>query len=174
MHPAPQEVFELVKARLQRCVALFQGLHEAYSKLNQDGQMDKLVSDMYQEAEGCKAVLTYMKGTFAVQGPKIVFLCGPAYFGREFMDKQLEETLAGKIVLAVNTYPCNPDGSFDPIRVNPDQVVKIHQMHFAKIDLAHEVFVINKDRVIDEHTAHLIGYAKKQDKPVTFMESMSP
>ena len=45
-------------------------------------------------------------------------------------------------------------------------------MHKAKIDLADEIFVINKNGYIGESTKSEIEYALKQGKSVRYLENM--
>jgi len=43
-------------------------------------------------------------------------------------------------------------------------------MHKRKIDMADEIFVVNKGGYVGESTRSEIEYAKKTGKPVVFME----
>lgn len=46
----------------------------------------------------------------------------------------------------------------------------LDQLHFRKIDLCDEVYVINKDGYIGESTTNEINYAKKLNKPIYYLE----
>lgn len=46
----------------------------------------------------------------------------------------------------------------------------LDSMHFAKIDLADEIFVINEGNYIGDSTRNEIEYAKSKDKRVRFLE----
>lgn len=48
----------------------------------------------------------------------------------------------------------------------------LDDMHKAKIDLADEIFVINKNGYIGKSTESEIKYALKQGKPVHYLENM--
>ena len=46
----------------------------------------------------------------------------------------------------------------------------LDELHFRKIDLCDEVFVINRDGYIGESTRNEIEYAQKLGKPVKYLE----
>jgi len=45
-------------------------------------------------------------------------------------------------------------------------------LHLRKIDLADEVFVVNKDGYIGDSTRHEIEYAQSKGKPVRYLEEL--
>lgn len=48
----------------------------------------------------------------------------------------------------------------------------LDELHLRKIEMADEVFIVNYEGYIGERTAIEIGYAKKLNKPVKYMESV--
>jgi len=97
--------------------------------------------------------------------PEIVVLCGSTSFIRDFDRKMLEFTLQGKIVLSVGTHYHSDHGS-----KWEDKKPMLDDLHKHKIDLADEVYVINKDGYIGESTMSEVEYALEIGKLVTLME----
>jgi hypothetical protein len=126
--------------------------------------------------------------------PKIVCLCGSTKFKEAFQKANLDETLAGNIVLSVGCYT----HSDDELRITEEQKKRLDELHLRKIDLADEVFVLNVRRCtkcgctddpyacagagcdfgkfecdfqpyIGESTAREIEYAKKLGKPIRYL-----
>lgn len=95
--------------------------------------------------------------------PKIVCLCGSTKFKDTFEKVNALETIKGNIVLSVG---------FFIHQENTSEATKaaLDQLHFRKIDLADEIFVLNVDGYIGESTANEITYAFIQGKPVRFLE----
>jgi hypothetical protein len=107
--------------------------------------------------------------------PTIVCLCGSARFPEAFQKAQLEETLAGKIVLTVG---CNMKTDTEAFSHLPtDTLSRIRRdldiLHLRKIDLADEVLILNVDGYIGESTRRELDYAKYTGKRVRFLEPNS-
>ena len=96
----------------------------------------------------------------------IITLCGSAKFKEEFLREKERLTLAGNIVLTPVFFESSVD--FDT-----DTIAMLKDMHFRKIDMADEIFVINKDGYIGSSTSLEIEYAKKNHKKVNYMEPMN-
>jgi len=104
--------------------------------------------------------------------PKIVCLCGSTKFTDAFTRAQLEETLAGKIVLTIG---CNMKSDVEIFgRLSPEEFndikVRLDELHKRKIDLADEVLVLNVGGYIGESTASEIAYTQKLGKPIRYLE----
>ncbi len=102
--------------------------------------------------------------------PKVICLCGSTKFKDAFIKSNFEFTMQGYIVLSVG-WGSHSDGSI----YTPTQKEKIEldELHKRKIDLADEVFIINKDGYIGESTNSELHYAMKKGKKITFMETVS-
>ena len=103
-----------------------------------------------------------------INGYKIITLCGSTKFKDEFIQIQKELTLAGNIVVSVGLF--GHSGDKEVWENNTKQM--LDDMHKAKIDLADEIFVINKNGYIGESTKSEIEYALKQGKSVRYLENM--
>lgn len=104
--------------------------------------------------------------------PKIVCLCGSTRFGDTFKEVNLQETLAGHIVLSIG---CNmrDDDLFHTMTDQEKAEVKsqLDWLHLRKIDLADEILVLNVGGYIGESTNREIEYAKSLGKPVRWLVS---
>lgn len=96
---------------------------------------------------------------------KVITLCGSTKFKREYESTQKILTLLGNIVISVGLF-----GHADEIDLSPETKAMLDEMHLRKIDLADEIMVINPGGYIGESTRHEIEYAKKNRKPVRYLE----
>src|SRR5947209_1709015 len=104
--------------------------------------------------------------------PTIVTLCGSTRFSEAFRQANLEETLAGKIVLTVG---CDMRSDTDIFAgLAPDQLAEVKrqldQLHLAKIDLSDEILVLNVDGYIGESTQRELEHARRTGKRVRYLE----
>ena len=99
---------------------------------------------------------------------KIITLCGSTKFKDEFQTIQKKLTLDGYIVISVGLF--GHSGDEEVWKENIKEM--LDDMHKAKIDLADEIFVINKNGYIGKSTESEIKYALKQGKPVHYLENM--
>ncbi|GAU77607.1 hypothetical protein [Fusibacter sp. 3D3] len=96
----------------------------------------------------------------------VITLCGSTKFKTEFLQVQKELTLQGNIVISVGLFGHSGD----------DEVWKegtkemLDDMHKRKIDMANEIFVINKNGYVGSSTKSEIAYAKSTGKTVRFLE----
>ncbi|MCI5939655.1 MAG: hypothetical protein SOU07_02260 [Bacilli bacterium] len=108
-----------------------------------------------------------------VQNYKVVTLCGSTRFKDEFMKVQKELTLKGYIVISVGLFGHAGDSE---VWENMDEGTltktkeMLDDMHKRKIDMADEIFVINKNGYIGSSTLSEIEYAKKTGKIIKYLE----
>lgn len=93
----------------------------------------------------------------------VVTLCGSTKFKDEFIEAQKELTLKGYIVISVGLF----GHSGDDLRGLKEM---LDEMHKRKIDMADEIFVINKDGYIGHSTRSEIEYANANNKKITYLE----
>lgn len=98
---------------------------------------------------------------------KIIALCGSTKFKKEFEQINRELTLAGHIVLSVGVFCHSGD------TVTDAQKVLLDIIHKKKIDLADEIFVINKNGYIGQSTRSEIKYAIAAGKKVRYLEELA-
>ena len=96
---------------------------------------------------------------------KIITLCGSTKFKNDFLREQKRLTLEGNIVLSVGFFEITENDKLD------DNKIKIlKDIHLRKIDMADEIFVINKNGYIGESTKREIEYAIENGKAVNYLE----
>ena len=96
---------------------------------------------------------------------KIITLCGSLKFQKEMMMAAEKLALDGNCVLTP-VYPVNEN-----IKRSEEQVIKLKEEHFKRIDLSDEIFVINVNGYIGESTRSEIEYAQKTGKVVNYLEN---
>lgn len=98
--------------------------------------------------------------------PRIVVICGSTRFTTEMTEADLRETAAGRIVVKPGFDLKSPHRlSSDPAEADA-LMVRLGELHKAKIRLADEVLVVG-DYVGDSTRAE-IAYARSLDKPIRF------
>lgn len=75
-------------------------------------------------------------------------------------------TLAGAIVVAPAEFERTAD------QITDEQRAALSTLHFAKIDLADRVVVVNPGGYIGESTRREIGYARQIGKPVGYTDAL--
>ena len=105
--------------------------------------------------------------------PIIVCLCGSTRFGDQFASSQLEETLAGKIVLSIGCNMKSDHDIFGHLSLSEIRLIKerLDVLHFAKIDLADEILVLNVGGYIGESTEREIEYAAMRGKRIRYFQN---
>jgi len=121
--------------------------------------------------------------------PTIVTLCGSTRFKKEYEEAQLQETLAGKIVLTVGGYLHSDERVKKLMHVKDcecgtkDVIVddgtfwrdvrclktKVDELHLRKIDLSDEILVLNVDGYIGESTKREIAHARAKGKRIRYL-----
>lgn len=103
--------------------------------------------------------------------PTIVCLCGSTRFGEAFAKANLEETLAGRIVLTIGCNMKSDSELFGSMSAEELKRVKteLDELHKRKIDIADEVLVLNVGGYIGESTRSEIEYAKQHGKKIRYL-----
>lgn len=96
---------------------------------------------------------------------KVITLCGSVKFKDDFISEQARLSLEGNIVISLGCFEVPND-------VSEELVTKLKDMHKRKIDMADEIFVINKGGYIGASTKSEIEYALSTGKIVRYMEEV--
>lgn len=99
----------------------------------------------------------------------VITLCGSIKFKEEFIKIQKELTLQGNIVISVGFFDCSEDNEV----LQESTKKMLGDMHKRKIDMADEIFVINKNGYIGESTQSEIAYAKSIGKRIKLLEDIA-
>lgn len=97
---------------------------------------------------------------------KVITLCGSTKFKDDFIREQKRLTIEGNIVISVGMFGHSGDDEVFDGNVKE----MLDDMHKRKIDMADEIFVINKGGYVGSSTKSEIEYAMKTNKKVVFME----
>jgi hypothetical protein len=107
------------------------------------------------------------KDKYMVGNYKVVTLCGSTKFKDEFIKVQKELTLQGYIVISVGLFGHSGDNEV----WSDNTKIMLDDMHKRKIDMADEVFVINKNGYIGDSSRSEIEYAITTGKVVNYLEN---
>ena len=97
---------------------------------------------------------------------KVITVCGSLKFEKDIKYWAEKLTLDGNCVLSI-IYPINTDLDV----YTPEQRKFFAKAHYQRIDLSDAIFVVNKNRYIDNSTQEEIEYAKAHGKEVIFLEN---
>ena len=93
---------------------------------------------------------------------KIITLCGSLKYQKEMMVVAQKMALEGNCVLTP-TYLVMED-----IKITSEQLEKLKNEHFKRIELSDSILVINYNNYIGESTRLEIDYAKKLNKEIIY------
>jgi hypothetical protein len=104
--------------------------------------------------------------------PTIVVLCGSTRFSDAFRKANLDETLAGRIVLSIGCDMRSDAEVFEGYSDEHLSQVKaaLDELHKRKIDLADEVLVLNVEGYVGDSTRSEIDYAITHGKVIRWLE----
>ncbi|TCT15622.1 hypothetical protein EDC18_103330 [Natranaerovirga pectinivora] len=94
---------------------------------------------------------------------KVITLCGSTKFKEQFEQTNAYLTLQGNIVISLAFFEQS-----EGFEITQDQAELLGNIHFRKIDISDEIFVINVDGYIGSSTRKEIEYAKEKGKAVSY------
>ena len=95
---------------------------------------------------------------------KIITLCGSLKFQEEMMIVAEELAFKGNCVLTP-VYPV-----LENYKRTDEQIEKLKEAHFKRIELSDAIYIINKDNYIGKSTQLEIEYAQKLGKEIIYLE----
>ncbi len=93
---------------------------------------------------------------------RIITLCGSLKFKKEMMIIAEKMTLKGYCILTP-VYPVSEN-----IEKNEEQLIKLKEAHFNRIELSDAILVVNVNNYIGNSTNLEIEYAKKLGKEIIY------
>jgi hypothetical protein len=96
--------------------------------------------------------------------PRVITLCGSTRFMDAFEQANRTLTLKGNVVFSVATKA--HEGSAD---ISPAQKELLDRVHFEKIRLSDEIYVLNVDGYVGPSTAREIEFAKRIGRVVHYL-----
>lgn len=112
----------------------------------------------------------YAKCNKGLDRPKIICLCGSSRFCAEMAVIAWTFEKEGYITLGLHLLPADYTRVESHLAEAEGVAEKMDELHLRKIDLADEVFVVNKNGYIGESTRREIDYATKLNKPIKYLE----
>ena len=112
--------------------------------------------------------------TFVKPPPKIICICGSTRFADLHAIARWEfEKDGSAICLMINYLPAGYFEGFGNNHYGEKFGNKevLDELHFRKIEMANEIYVINKNGYIGESTRNEIEYGKKLGKPIKYLEA---
>lgn len=93
---------------------------------------------------------------------KVITLCGSLKFQKEMMIVAEKMALEGNCILTP-VYP-----TLDNIERTEEQLIKLKEAHFKRIELSDAILVVNINNYIGNSTNLEIEYAKKLEKEIIY------
>ena len=114
----------------------------------------------------------HQENTHKSTRPKIVCLCGSTRFSAAYQQANLEETLAGHIVLTIGSDTQSDAELFADKTAEELATItrRLAALHRHKIELADEILVLNVDGYIGDSTRSEIDYAIRLGKTIRYLE----
>lgn len=97
----------------------------------------------------------------------VVCLCGSTRFMDAYIKAQRDETLKGHIVLSVGLF-----GHNEGLDMSGPTKKMLDELHFDKIDMAHEILVLNVGGYIGQSTRNEINHATATGKKIRYLEPL--
>ncbi len=97
---------------------------------------------------------------------KIITVCGSLKFKKEMMKVAEKMALDGYCILTP-VYPVSEN-----IERTKEQLIKLKEAHFKKIELSDAILVVNIDNYIGDSTNLEIDYAKKLGKEIIYYSDL--
>ncbi|MNV60549.1 hypothetical protein D3C71_1530150 [compost metagenome] len=98
--------------------------------------------------------------------PNVITLCGSTKFKQQFSEVMKDLTLKGNIVLTLGFFEQSEN-----IKLTNEQFKLFEEVHYYKIDMSDEIYVVNVNGYIGESTKKEIEYAIEHNKKVTYLEN---
>ena len=95
-------------------------------------------------------------------GIKVITICGSMRYSNEMMIIAEKLALEGNCILTP-TYPV-----LENIEMTKEQILKLKDAHFKRIELSDAIFVVNVNNYIGNSTNLEIEYAKKLKKEILY------
>lgn len=94
---------------------------------------------------------------------KVITLCGSTKFKEQFEKANAYLTLQGNVVISLGFFEQS-----EGVEITEEQEELFAKIHFRKIDLADEIFIIDVNGSIGSSTRKEIDYATNAGKPVRY------
>ncbi|MFB9356684.1 hypothetical protein [Actinoplanes nipponensis] len=100
---------------------------------------------------------------------KVITLCGSTRFEGEFAEVNQRLTLAGCVVISLGMFSLPDLPGYDWTADSSNLKARLGAVHFRKIRMADEVYIVDPGGYVGESTRREIAYAESLGKPVRYL-----
>ena len=100
---------------------------------------------------------------------KVITLCGSTRFEAEFAEVNQRLTMEGCVVISLGMFSLPDLPDHDWTADSSDLKERLGAVHFQKIRMADEVYVVDPRGYVGESTRREIAYAESLGKPVRYL-----
>jgi hypothetical protein len=100
---------------------------------------------------------------------KVITLCGSTKFEAEFAEVNLRLTMDGCVVISLGMFSLPDLPDYDWTADCSDLKGRLGAVHFQKIRMADEVYIVDPGGYVGESTRKEIAYAESLGKPVRYL-----
>ncbi|MEI5908166.1 hypothetical protein WAK64_13995 [Bacillus spongiae] len=99
---------------------------------------------------------------------QVITLCGSTKFKKQFREMEATLTLQGNIVLSLGFFEQS-----EGIKITKEQEKLFEELHYRKINMSDEIFVIDFNGYIGNSTRKEIEYAKSKGKVIRYYSDIT-
>ena len=100
---------------------------------------------------------------------KVITLCGSTKFEAEFAEVNQRLTMEGCVVISLGMFSLPDLPDYDWTVDSSDLKGRLSGVHFRKIRMADEVYIVDPGGYVGESTRREIAYAESLGKPVRYL-----
>jgi hypothetical protein len=100
---------------------------------------------------------------------RVITLCGSARFEAEFAEVNQRLTMEGCVVISLGMFSLPDLPDYDWTVDSSDLKGRLGGVHFQKIRMADEVYIVDPGGYVGESTRREIAYAESLGKPVRYL-----
>ncbi len=105
----------------------------------------------------------------AERDAKVITLCGSTKFEAEFAEVNQRLTMEGCVVISLGMFSLPDLPDYDWTVDSSDLKGRLRGVHFQKIRMADEVYIVDPGGYLGESTRQEIAYAESLGKPIRYL-----
>ncbi len=105
----------------------------------------------------------------AERDAKVITLCGSTKFEAEFAEVNQRLTMEGWVVISLGMFSLPDLPDYDWTVDSSDLKGRLRGVHFQKIRMADEVYIVDPGGYLGESTRQEIAYAESLGKPIRYL-----
>jgi hypothetical protein len=125
------------------------------------------------DSPGRSPIMNRMEDQQALQSAegeaKVITLCGSTKFEAEFAEVNQRLTMQGCVVISLGMFSLPDLPDYDWTVDSSDLKGRLASVHFQKIRMADEVYIVDPGGYVGESTRREVAYAESLGKPVRYL-----